>query len=58
MECYLMTGEADYLIRVVVADTRAFEALHADRLTRLPHVARITSSVALRTAVRRTGLPL
>ncbi len=58
MECYLMTGEADYLMRVIVADTAAFEALHADRLTRLPGVARITSSVALRTAVRRAGLPI
>ena len=58
MECYLMTGEADYLVRVVVADVEAFEVLHADRLTRLPGVARITSSVALRTAVRRIGLPI
>lgn len=58
MECYLMTGEADYLMRVVVADTAAFERLHSQTLTRLPRVARITSSVALRTAVRRAGLPL
>jgi Lrp/AsnC family leucine-responsive transcriptional regulator len=58
MECYLMTGEADYLMRVVVRDTEAFEALHATKLTRLPRVARVTSSVALRTAVRRAGLPI
>ena len=58
MECYLMTGEADYLIRVVVADIDAYEHLHAMTLTRLPGVSRITSSIALRTAVRKTGLPL
>ncbi len=58
MECYLMTGEADYMMRVVVSDVSAFEALHATKLTRLPRVARITSSVALRTTVRRLGLPV
>jgi Lrp/AsnC family leucine-responsive transcriptional regulator len=58
MECYLMTGEADYLMRVVVADVAAFETLHSSRLTRLPHVSRITSSVAIRTAVRRAGVPI
>jgi DNA-binding Lrp family transcriptional regulator len=58
MECYLMTGEADYLMRVVTADVDAFEALHATTLTRLPGVARITSSIALRMAVQRSGLPL
>lgn len=58
MECYLMTGEADYLMRVVARDVDAFEALHAGALTRLPGVARITSSIALRTAVHRNALPL
>jgi DNA-binding Lrp family transcriptional regulator len=58
MECYLMTGEADYLMRVVARDVEAFEALHAGVLTRLPGVARITSSIALRTAVHRSALPL
>lgn len=58
MECYLMTGEADYTMRVVVEDVAAFEVLHSTRLTRLPHVSRITSSVAIRPAVRRAGLPI
>ena len=55
MDCYLMTGEADYIMRVVVADVAAFETLHATKLTRLPRVSRITSSIALRAAVRRAG---
>ena len=58
MECYLMTGEADYMMRVVVADVAAFEVLHATKLTRLPRVSRITSSMALRTAVHRPALPI
>lgn len=58
MECYLMTGEADYLMRIAVPDVEAFETLHSKTLTRLPWVARITSSVALRTPVRSAGLPI
>ncbi|MDJ0941561.1 MAG: Lrp/AsnC family transcriptional regulator, partial [Woeseiaceae bacterium] len=46
MECYLMTGEFDYLLRVVVADMADFERLHKEALTRLPGVARVNSSVA------------
>jgi Lrp/AsnC family leucine-responsive transcriptional regulator len=58
MECYLTTGEADYLMRVVAKDVDAFEVLHANTLTRLPGVSRVTSSIALRTAVKKTSLPL
>ena len=58
MECYLMTGEFDYLLRVVVADMADFERLHRDALTRLPGVARVNSSVAIRTVQKRTELPL
>ena len=58
MECYLMTGEFDYLLRVVVADMADFERLHNELLTRLPGVARVNSSVAIRTVQKRTELPL
>lgn len=58
LECYLVTGEADYLIRVVAKDIDAFEALHATTLTRLPGVARIVSSIALRNPVKKQGLPV
>jgi len=58
MECYLMTGEFDYLLRVVVADMADFERLHKEELTRLPGVARVNSSVAIRTVLKRTELPL
>lgn len=58
MECYLMTGEFDYLLRVVVADMADFERIHKEDLTRLPGVARVNSSVAIRKVLKRTALPL
>ena len=58
MECYLMTGEFDYLLRVVVSDMADFERLHKEALTRLPGVARVNSSVAIRTVQKKTELPL
>ncbi len=58
MECFLMTGEFDYLLRVVVSDMADFERLHKEALTRLPGVARVNSSVAIRTVQKKTELPL
>jgi len=58
MECYLMSGEFDYLLRVVVADMADFERIHKTELTRLPGVARVNSSFGIRTVQRKTELPL
>ena len=58
MECYLMTGEFDYLLRLVVSDMADFERLHNDALTRLPGVARVNSSIAIRTVRKTTKLPI
>jgi DNA-binding Lrp family transcriptional regulator len=58
MECYLMTGEFDYLLRVVISDMADFERLHNESLTRLPGVARVNSSVAIRTVRKTTELPV
>ena len=58
MECYLMTGDYDYVVRVVVADTADFERLHSKHLTRLPGVARVHSSFALRTIQKSRELPI
>lgn len=57
-ECYLMTGESDYLLRLVVRDVDDLGRLHAQELTRLPGVTRVSSSVALRTVVKRWELPV
>ncbi len=58
MECYLMSGDADYLLRVIVRDAADYEDLHRNFLTRLPHVNRVNSSFALRTITRKTNVPL
>ena len=58
MECYLMTGPQDYLLRVVVSDPSDFERLHSQHLTRLPGVARVQSSFALRTVRKSDELPV
>jgi DNA-binding Lrp family transcriptional regulator len=58
MECYLMTGDADYLLRVVVADLPAYEKFLMQRLTRVPGIASIKSSFSLKQIVHRTALPM
>lgn len=56
MECYLMAGEADYVLRVIVKDAADYERVHKDLLSRLPGVARIQSSFSLRQVVARNGI--
>jgi len=58
MECYLMTGDADYLLRVVTADLSAYERFLVEHLTRVPGVASIKSSFALKQVKYRTALPV
>jgi DNA-binding Lrp family transcriptional regulator len=58
LECYLLAGTADYLIRVVFADTADFERIHRNVLTTLPGVVRVQSTLALRTVKRTTALPV
>lgn len=58
MEAWLMSGEYDYLLRVVVADTADYERVHRESITRLPGVARVRSSFALRTVTKKTELPV
>ncbi len=58
MECYLMSGDSDYLLRVIVKDARDYERIHSQHLTRLPGVDRVHSSFALRTVTKKTELPI
>ena len=58
MECYLMTGDADYLLRVVAADLTAYQEFLMNKLTRVEGVASIKSSFALRRIAYRTALPV
>jgi Lrp/AsnC family transcriptional regulator, leucine-responsive regulatory protein len=56
LECHLMAGVADYLLKIVVADTDDYARLHRQYLSRLPHVAKMQSSFALRTVVQTTAV--
>jgi Lrp/AsnC family leucine-responsive transcriptional regulator len=58
MECYLMTGESDYQLRVLVRSLAEFEDFLRRKLTRIEGVAQVTSSFALRPIVYRTALPV
>ncbi len=58
MECYLMAGEADYMLRVAVADVQDFERIHREYLSRLPHVTRMRSLFTLRTVYKSTAVEL
>ena len=58
MECYLMTGDSDYLIRVAVADMGALEKFILEQLTPIPGLEKIRSSFALKQVRYKTALPL
>ena len=58
MECYLMTGDSDYLIRVAVADMAALERFILEQLTSIPVIEKIRSSFALKQVRYKTALPL
>lgn len=58
MECYLMAGQADYLVRVAVSSAEDYERVHKMYLSRLPGVARIRSIFAMRTVCKKQGFAL
>ncbi len=58
MECYVMSGASDYLLRVVAPDLGAYEEFLRTRLTRIPGVRGVESAFALKRVVYRTNLPL
>lgn len=58
LECHLMAGSADYLLKVVARDSEDFARIHRQSLARLPGVAQMQSSFALKTVFKTTALPL
>ena len=58
MECYLVTGQYDYLLRVVVRDLQDFERIHRESITSLPGVSRVQTSFALRAVKKESSLPI
>ena len=58
LECHLMTGRFDYLLKVVASDTEDFAQIHRQYLARLPGVATLHSAFALKTVFKTTALPV
>ncbi|MAB01852.1 MAG: AsnC family transcriptional regulator [Rhodobacteraceae bacterium] len=58
LECHLMSGSADYLLKVVAKDTDDFARIHRKYLARLPGVAQMHSSFSLRSVSNTTALPI
>ena len=58
MECYLMTGDADYLLRVALPDIGALERFILEHISPIPEVEKIRSSFALKQVRYKTALPL
>ena len=58
LECHLMSGQFDYLLRVAATDASDYERIHRSRISRLPNVQRIQSLLALRTIKGWAGYPI
>jgi Lrp/AsnC family leucine-responsive transcriptional regulator len=58
LECHLMAGTADYLLKILAADTDDFARIHRQYLSRLPGVVQMQSSFALRTVLQTTAIPV
>jgi hypothetical protein len=58
MECYLMTGDSDYLMRVALPDIAALEKFILEQLTPISGIEKIRSSFALKQVRYKTALPL
>jgi DNA-binding Lrp family transcriptional regulator len=58
MSCYLMTGEADYILRVVVSDLARYQRFMLEVLTKIPGVSRIQSSLAIKPVFQRAAPPI
>lgn len=58
LECHLMAGQSDYILRVVCEDAAAFERLHRELVAKLPGVARVHSNMSIREVKPLAGLPV
>jgi Lrp/AsnC family transcriptional regulator len=58
LECYTLTGEGDFLLKIVTRNIKAYEAFYLDYLSRIPYVQSVNSSVAVTVIKESTALPL
>lgn len=55
-DCYLLAGEADYLIRIICEDLQEFERIHSRELTKLPNIRSIKTTFGLRKVIQNRGI--
>lgn len=58
LECHLMAGGTDYMLRIVATGVADFERIHRERLSKLPNIARMRSNLVIRTVRRWRGYPI
>jgi Lrp/AsnC family transcriptional regulator len=58
LECYTLTGEWDFLLKIVTRNMKTFEAFYLDHLSRIPCVRGVNSAVAVTVIKESTALPL
>jgi len=58
LECHLLLGHVDFLLRIVTPDLEAYERFFFERLSQLPDVQEVTSSIALTEVKNTTQLPI
>ena len=58
VECYTVTGEVDFVLRIVTRDTHSYERLLRDHLLQLPHVGEVHSTIALTQVKYTTRIPI
>jgi DNA-binding Lrp family transcriptional regulator len=57
-ECHMLNGEIDFILKIVATDLRAFQELLTSRLTAAPNVSSVKTSLTIRTAKARSGVPI
>ncbi len=58
MGCYFISGDYDYLIRIIIKDINSYEKLHKEKLSKLPHIHRLHSNFVLKEVVSKVNLEI
>lgn len=57
-ECHMLNGEIDFILKIVAPDLRAFQEMLTSQLTAAPNVSSVKTSLTIRTAKSRSGVPI
>ncbi|GGB31435.1 AsnC family transcriptional regulator [Sphingomonas metalli] len=57
-ECHMLNGEIDFILKIVATDLKSFQEILTTHLTPAPNVASVKTSLTIRTAKSRSGIPI